>query len=95
METVLVKEGAGGGYDEGKGTREGSRGEGALNSENNARIRWQPNLIGRTSFARPTKGSEECTWELCPVSNQTSCALSTRTVDRNFCRISETSKARQ
>ena len=58
IETLLVEAGAGGGG--GGGGRGGGRGEegrgrgggvgaGVLDSQNNARIRWQPSLIGRLS----------------------------------------------
>ena len=54
-----------------------------------------PSLLGRMSGARSTEGSEECAWELYPVSNQSSRAPPTRTVGRSSCRISKTWKVRQ
>ena len=66
--TLLAEAGAG---REG-GWRGGDGRAGVWNSKNNERIRWQPSLIGRISRAGPTEGSEECAWELCPVSNLSS-----------------------
>ena len=66
-----------------------------LNSENNERNRLQTSLIGRMSSARPTDGSEECAWELYPVSNRSSRAPSTCTVGRSTCKISKTWEVRQ
>ena len=47
--TLLVEAGAGGrgGGERGAGGGGGGVGAGLLDSENNGRIRWQPNLIGR------------------------------------------------
>ena len=45
--TLLIEAGAGGG--QGWGGRGWNVGAGVLDSENNARIRWQPSLIGRLS----------------------------------------------
>ena len=52
--TLLVEAGARGGEEDGRGGRGaggrgGGVGAGALDSENNGRIRWQPRLIGRLS----------------------------------------------
>ena len=86
--TLLVEAGAGGGGGGVgvKGGGRGGRGEGAgagvLTSENNGRIRRQPSLIGRLSWARPTEGLEECAWELYPVSNQSSRAPFTCTMGK-------------
>ena len=84
IRTLLVEARGGGGWlgEERGGGREGGegRGGGMLDSENNGRIRWQPSLIGRSSWARPTEGWEECAWELCLVSNQSSRASSTHNV---------------
>ena len=79
----------------GAGGKARSGGAGVLNSENNGKIRWQPSLKGRMISARPTARSEECACELCPVSNQSSRAPSTRTAGRNSCKISKTWKLRQ
>ena len=83
-----------GGEGEGRG-REGGVGAGVLDSENNERIRWQPSLMGRLSRARPTEGSEECTWELYLASNQRSRAPSTYIVARGSCKISRPKKVRR
>ena len=73
----------------------GCGGSDVLNGENNERTRWQPSLMGRVSWARPTGGLEESVWELYPVPNQSSRAPSTRTVGRSSCKISKTWKVRQ
>ena len=91
--TLLVEAGAGGG--EGRGGRGWDVGAGVLDSENNARIRWQPSLIGRLSCARPTEASEECAWELYLASNQSSRAPFTHTVGRSSCKISKPKKVRR
>ena len=100
--TLLVEAGAGQGRGVGaerRGGRANGRrdrgGAGALSNENTGRIHCQHSLIGRMSRARPTEGSEECVWELCSVSNQSSRAPSTRTVGRSSCKILKTYKVRQ
>ena len=57
-----------------------------------ARIRWQPSLLGRLSWARTTEGSEQCALELYLASNQSSHAPSTHTVGRSSCKTSKPRK---